>query len=204
MAHAWRLQLFVFGNSCYTTSTMEHRRPLESRLDDQAEVTALIVIIEDHIAKHGSFDSDTLEVNLFADAYATQLSLLLSDHPDTTEAWRVAYRGFHLSLMINDLAGLPRSLRLEEDVSPNSSHDERRDNLCAMSAEFLKRNPSLRLAIARFMPELDPNGNHSHLAETIVSLTSLQLERGYYARIAEQALADWDGTLNGLTDNPTE
>lgn len=178
---------------------MEHRRPLESRLDDQAEVTALIAVIEDHIAKHGSFDSDTLEVNLFADAYATQLSLLLSDHPDTTEAWRVAYRRFHLALIINDLAGLPRSLRLEEDMPPNSSRDERRDNLCAMSAEFLQHNPSLQLAIARFMPELDPNGNHSYLAKTIVSLTSLQLERGYYERVTRQSMAEWDGSLDELT-----
>lgn len=70
-----------------------------------------------------------------------------------------------------------------------------RDYIIDITQTYMGGHPSIDNLTGAFMPELDPSGEYSDMAETVVALLLIQLERGSEGLAAAEAVDAWDGII---------
>ncbi|OYX53664.1 hypothetical protein B7Y92_01840 [Candidatus Saccharibacteria bacterium 32-50-13] len=168
----------------------ESIRRVETELT--TELPTLVTILHESVDNEGAVIVDELEQNLAMVEYATKLDQVLSAAP-TDESWRVAYRSIHFAASVSDLlrCGLVFDFTVFNDVEPAHL----RDYIIDITQTYMGGHPSIDNLTGAFMPELDPSGEYSDMAETVVALLLIQLERGSEGLAAAEAVDAWDGII---------
>ena len=168
----------------------ESIRRVETELT--TELPTLVTILHESVDNNGTVIADELEQNLAMVEYATKLDQVLSAAP-TDESWRVAYRSIHFAASVSDLlkCGLVFDFTVFDNVEPVNL----RDYIIDITQAYMGGHPSIDNLTGACMPELDPSGEYSDVAETVVALLLIQLERGSEGLAAAEAVDAWDGII---------
>lgn len=169
----------------------ESIRRVETELE--VDLPDVIEILEQQIDREDRFIADELEHNLATLEYATILDQVLTDTP-TDESWRVIYRSIHFAATVSGLLECGRAFDLADlaEIEPG----DLRDHILDITQTYMGRNASIDSLTGAFMPELDPSGEYGDIAETVVALSLLQLERGAEAAVAAKMVEEWSGTID--------
>lgn len=144
------------------------------------------------------FIDDALEKDTAIMSYAEHLARVLGDGI-SDEAFRVTYRAIHFMSVVTGLLGCNRGMSLESLQSiPDAGFEELQGHIRAIAEAYIERRPSIIGYVDACMPEIDPSGEYQWLAETVAGLIGSQIEDGLRARIVEDAMATWDGTVPEL------
>lgn len=168
----------------------ESIRRVETELD--TELPTLLTILHESVDNDGVIIADELEQNLAMVEYAAKLDQVLTTTP-TDESWRVVYRSIHFAASVSDL--LKCGLVFDFTVFGNVEPADLRDYITDITQVYMGNHPSIDGLTSAFMPELDPSGEYSDVAETTVALLLIQLERGAEGLAAAEIVDAWDGLI---------
>lgn len=190
---------------------MERKRKLQHQVTDN--FNSITERIEsDFISKNEAVISPGLEhpsilrhsellANLFAqtrpDDYAIVSDRGMQPHPG---AMRAAYLGVHFASVLHEVVGISAdNIELSYGFTAkinanNDTLEEAMNNVRGIAETYLAENPEVEKMINYFIPDIDPTGRYSEIAEIATALTCAQIYVGTELEQHRQAIEDWDGS----------